>query len=302
MSDDNATRTEAKKRSLHFGLRTVFVIFTLVCLCLGWFMYRVNQQRRVVAKLLKNGASFQYSPFTSLHPWGDVLPDWLRARLYGVLRYSDDLQWVTEVTVNDPKFNDEDLDVLSELPQLRYLNLMGTGVTDDGVEKLQNLTTLRALKFSGTKIADAGLPAISRLHNLRVLVLTETAVTDAGLTQLQSLSKLDELYLDGTKVTGACLHNLAAIDSLRVIHLRNTLLCGEGLTELAKMPTLEAVDATNTPISDADMIYLEQIHNATVWISGTRLSASSLRQLPPGCQGTINGTPVKTVKQAARGQ
>ena len=228
MSDDNATRTEARKRSLRFRLKTVFVIFTLVCLCLGWFMYRVNQQRRVVAKLLKNGATIQCNPFTSLHLWDDVLPDGLRARINGVLRYSNDLQWVTEVTVNDPRFNDEDLDILSELPQLRYLNLMGTGVTDDGLEKLKNLKGLDVLKFSGTRITDAGLPAISKLQNLYVLVLSETAVTDSGLTPLQNLSKLDELYLDGTKVTGACLHNLAAIDSLRVIHLRNTSLCGEG--------------------------------------------------------------------------
>ena len=68
------------------------------------------------------------------------------------------------------------------------------------------------------------------------------------------------------------------------------------------MPNLEVVDARNTPISDADMSYLEQIHNATVWISGTRLSASSLRQLPPGWERTINGTPVKTVKPADGGQ
>ena len=86
--------------------------------------------------------------------------------------------------------------------------------------------------------------------------------------------------MNGTKVTGACLRDLAAIKSLRVIHLRDTLVSGEGLAELEKLPMLEVVEAIDTPISDADIPYLRQIHNAVVRVAGSKLSLEAQQQLP----------------------
>jgi hypothetical protein len=290
MSNDNMTRSEAKTRWSRFGLRTLFVVFTLVSLCLGWFMYRVNQQRRVVAALQRHRAQIQFSPFSATRPWSDRLPEWLRSRLTNALRSSPDLQWVTDVTVDDRQFGDNDLDGLRNLPHLRYLSLIGTGVTDAGIERIEDLKALDALEFSGENITHNGMPFLAELANLKWLVLTDTAVTDSGIAYLGTLNKLDELHLNGTKVTGGCLHNLAAIESLRLIHLTNTSVCGERLAELAKMRSREVVEATNTPISDADVRYLEQIHNAILWIGSTKLSSNALGQLPAGWRTSNRAT------------
>lgn len=77
----------------------------------------------------------------------------------------------------------------------------GTSVTNTDVEAISQLVELRELNLYSTKITNAALIHFDRLRRLRTLHLADTNVSDEGLESLRSLSNLRELYLNQTKVS-----------------------------------------------------------------------------------------------------
>jgi hypothetical protein len=305
-----ATATR-KRRWLRFGMRTLLVLVTLLCVWLGWLMHGVHKQRNAVAKLEKHGARFVYFPVFAMSPWNDILPPSVRRRLNASLP-SNDWKRLISVWVENVDFRDEDIDIFRDLPHLDRLRLPGTSLTDAGLSRLANLnaTNLTLLDLRQTKITDAGLAEVgkvkglewlfladtgitdaglehvAKLADLEYLSLDDTQVTDAGIVHLRSLRKLDDLSLDRTSVSGACLEDLAAIKSLRILDLRESQVRGEGLAHLAVLPKLEVLVLNDTPVSDADLAYLRQLsHVAGLWVRGTKLSAEAITQLPNATTG-----------------
>jgi hypothetical protein len=275
---DNKPR---RRRWIRYGLRTVLILLTIVCLWLGWFMTQVQKQRRAVAVLEKYSAAITYSAFYQYSPWSAILPRRLIQWLNGALSGNDILQRVTGVTIERDTLDEQDLAVLTDLPYLRYLSLSGPAVTDASVHHVENLTQLKCFKLIGTNVSDAGLQFVSKLENVESLILTETPFTEAGIKHLRNLKNIDELYLDDTRVTGACLEDLTAIKNLRVLHLNNTHVRGEGIIQFSEMPNLEIVFLKNTPISDADLPFLKQIpSHVLVYLSKTKISREAAQQLP----------------------
>ncbi len=83
------------------------------------------------------------------------------------------------VTFSRKEVTDEQLDVLSTLPNLESLYLFSSKVTDAGVEKLAKLKTLRELQLLIPQVTDAGLADLELLTELRLLVLLSENVTSA---------------------------------------------------------------------------------------------------------------------------
>ena len=99
-------------------------------------------------------------------------------------------------------FGDAQLAKLGPLgPNLRWLDLAGTRVTDAGLASLAAMPHLVRLHLERTAVTDAGLESVASLTNLRYLNLYGTAVTDTGLEALRRLPELKQLYLWQTKVT-----------------------------------------------------------------------------------------------------
>ena len=99
-------------------------------------------------------------------------------------------------------FGDEDLAKLAPIaPNLRWLDLAGTKITDAGLGQLKAAPNLTRLHLERTGITDSGLTNLAPLVNLEYLDLYGTSVTDTGLDTLQSLPKLKQIYLWQTKVT-----------------------------------------------------------------------------------------------------
>lgn len=77
--------------------------------------------------------------------------------------------------------DDRTLDFLSDMHQLRELDLNDSSVSDAGLAKLARLPTLRTLRLRGTRITDAGfrehllpLPALEQLDLRQTAVGVET--------------------------------------------------------------------------------------------------------------------------------
>ena len=120
-------------------------------------------------------------------------------------------------------FGDARIGALRALaPQVVWLDLGGTSVTDAGLAVVGQLPHLVRLDLSRTRITDAGLVPLGKLAYLESLNLYGTGVGDAGLARLEGLTKLRSLYVWGTAVTPS------GIDRLKQTH--RDLRVEEGLT------------------------------------------------------------------------
>ena len=64
---------------------------------------------------------------------------------------------LVEIDLSETKVTDDDLRLVSQLAELRTLNLHRTGISDAGVEHLVGLKHLTTLTLGDTRITNAGL-------------------------------------------------------------------------------------------------------------------------------------------------
>ncbi len=99
-------------------------------------------------------------------------------------------------------FDDAKLARLAALgPNIRWLDVGGTGISDAGLALLAKMPNLQRLHLERTAVGDAGIAHLASLNHLEYLDLYDTKVTDAGLETLQTLPRLKEVYLWETQVT-----------------------------------------------------------------------------------------------------
>jgi internalin A len=97
------------------------------------------------------------------------------------------------------------------VPTVERIWLDNTGVTDDGLKLLRVCPELRFLTLNGTAITDRGVAELAAHHpDLDTLSLNNTKITDAALADLARLSKLKHLWLRGTAITDARFRRLQA--------------------------------------------------------------------------------------------
>ncbi len=79
---------------------------------------------------------------------------------------------ITGVSLRGTWVNDADLRKLSELPDLTYLELSLTHITDQGMSELRNLSGITELNlYFAEYVTDEGIAAIKDWKKLRVLNL-----------------------------------------------------------------------------------------------------------------------------------
>lgn len=132
-----------------------------------------------------------------------------------------------------------------------YLNVHATNaldrIDDGAVESLRGLAPqVLWLDLGQTRITDTAIEAVAALTNLTRLRLNNTSVTDAGLGRIGSLAHLESLNLYGTRVTDAGLAKLEAAKSLRMLYVWQTGVTSDGVARLrSALPKLTI--ETGTP-------------------------------------------------------
>ena len=87
----------------------------------------------------------------------------------------------------NPDVTDKTLAYLSEMHQLRELDLNDTQVSDEGLSALAELDSLESLRLRATRVTDRGFrDHLMPLPNLRRLDLRETDVTAETVTEWQT--------------------------------------------------------------------------------------------------------------------
>jgi hypothetical protein len=83
---------------------------------------------------------------------------------------------------------------ISGLPNLSRLYLDNTLITDEGIAFLKNTTELRYLNLVGTSITEKGLRALSSLPHLKSVYLYQSEVKMEAIAEIQQ--RMPKVYFD----------------------------------------------------------------------------------------------------------
>ncbi len=161
-------------------------------------------------------------------------------QLGGVARLSG--AGVQVVSLTDTLTVDEDLRMLSALPELKTLFLGNTRITDAGLAYLAPLKNLEKLSLSRDAISDAGLEHLVGLNKLKHLDLFHTPISDAGLEYVARLRELETLKLNDTNISDQGLRTLTGLTHLKQVWLKDTQATPAGIDKLkAAIPGLQVL-------------------------------------------------------------
>jgi hypothetical protein len=135
------------------------------------------------------------------------------------------------------------------------LTALSVGEVDDtAATRIAKCRSLRQLELVYSGITNDGLKAIATLPGLRRLSLSSTVITDAGMVHLKALPHLEHVELRATEVSDETLKHLAEIKTLTRLDLHGSGLPGvnlgerftvEGLQQLKRLPRLRTLWLTN---------------------------------------------------------
>ncbi len=191
-----------------------------------WMPLPSERERQIFAEVVRRGAGVGGSRyFRSAEQTFAVsifqTRDWSGGRQ--VLPLLPNLTSLSELSVFAMMMDNDDIEHLGRIPNLKYLDLSSTPITtaqwkplagddpapagkadagaDNATCKPGLSQHLEMLIYNHAPMTDADLEQIAKFTKLTWLDLGETPVTDAGLTHLETLTKLQYVNLYFTQVT-----------------------------------------------------------------------------------------------------
>ena len=223
----------AKRRRLSLSLRTLFVVVTVLCVAFAVVANRANRQRRAVARLQEVNAVARYDYEERANSPPPTL-SWLR-KLLGI----DYFDTATLVFFMGNKTQGEDLEILSDLPHVVYLNLEQSNLPADALVRIEKLSNLKSIGLGGTNGTDSALEHLGRMPQLESITIDYfnrpgSHVTNQGLAHLSKLKNLSSLVLNSSYISDAGLVHLQGMDHLEQLTLYDTRVTQEGVAQLQK--------------------------------------------------------------------
>lgn len=119
-------------------------------------------------------------------------------------------------------FTGSGLDKLPCTATLTNIDLLSSGITDEGLKAISNFKKLQSLRVNGGTPTDAGFTVLAKLKELVCLDLYGTTFGDEAATAISTLPNLAKLELYGTKITDVGLKKLQSLKTLTSIGLGGT--------------------------------------------------------------------------------
>lgn len=217
MSDNKQNR-----RWLRFSLRSTLGVATALCIWIGWYSGRSENQREAVAWGRNAGGgirySFEYDFDRNLPRNGTpAVPDWLHEFL-GIDYFST----VVSFDLSDSEL--EDLTPVAKFTSLQRLQLWVAEIDD--LAALSSLTDLKSLELTAPQVDN--FRPLSALTNLEYLFICDSKADD--LTPLTGLANLRVLQLINMPVSD--LSPLAGLKGLELLKLKNVSVTGDKVAQL----------------------------------------------------------------------
>ena len=159
-----------------------------------------------------------------------------------------------------------DYSFLSQLPDLRYLELEGCVLTSAALEEIGACTKLDVLILANCGVSN--INALSSMQGLRILDLSDNSVN--SITPISNLTALDELYLGHNALT--VLPSMRGLKSLRVLDLSYNSIDYVG--SLSACTTLQRLNLEHNRLTSVsplgaltELVWLNGSNNAVLDVS-----------------------------------
>lgn len=189
---------------------------------------------------------------------------------------------------------DAGMRLLTNFPQLTYINLSDTLAGDESIAGLASLRLLQQAGLYRTRITDRALASLAALPQLRSLDLMQTKITDEGLANLIPAAGLESLRFSDCNVTDRGLAFVSALGELKSLEFSGIHASDAGLSYIAHLSKLQVLRVDRNPFTDAGVAHLIRLPAVeSITLSG-RFTDSALNHL-----GTIRTLKKLSVQNGA---
>ena len=289
------------RRWFRFGLRTMLLALTVLCIWLGFKVNAARRQHDAVQAILQAGGTVAYD--YQMVPVADTFnidrnavpsaPSWLRS-VFGDDFFSNviyvgfqgagadfelprlaDLPSIRRIIIRSiptassgalaqMHLRDDDLAIFGQLRQLQELRVHGQEVEGSGLRSLVDLKHLNKLDLYGTFINDTGLEQVGKLTRLQNVILSTDRISDAGLQYLSTIPKL-ALDLTGPSIfpiSDTRLQALGRLNNLDVLGFNKAHFDDENsLKHLKNLTNLSGLVFRDCNVTDAGLHNLRGFKN-----------------------------------------
>jgi len=177
---------------------------------------------------------------------------------------------------------DDGLKLLRRLPDVTWLSLEDSKVTDAGLIHVVELKNLKYIYFGHSRVKGPGLVHLKQLKNLYHLSLRYMPVKDKWLRHVGEMSQIQSLGLDDTPTTNNSLLLLEKMTNLKSLWLDRSKVSSEGLAHLKSFSKIEKLDLDGLTFDASDLRHLESLPKlATLYLSDMPLTDDDLVHLEP---------------------
>jgi hypothetical protein len=195
-----------QKRGTQLSLADLLVTVTLLGVALGYWQFLERQEkadREVVRELMQSGKVVRQSY------WPAVIGQWLPSRL----RRSGSR--ITAVSIDVP--NDDQVELITNLPHLRSLRLGGGTYDKHSLNRLPSMRYLQDLRLAGTELEPETVAALSDCELVRQLNLTHSNLANDALAYLGKMPQLSRLMALKTFIPDKAWQESELKDKLEVL-------------------------------------------------------------------------------------
>jgi hypothetical protein len=159
------------------------------------------------------------------------------------------LRNVACVYMDFPVKNQDSLQFLPRLPQLKVLNDPAACISDDGLRYVAACPSLE--EFSSiSAMTDVGLKRLATAPSLRRLkIVSLWRVTDEGLVGIEKLTHLAYLAIVRSRITHRGVARLKNLVSLTELNLSESLIADDAVEEFGQFKNLERLTLHGTKLS-----------------------------------------------------
>lgn len=269
---------EAVRRRFRFGLKSLLVVVTLLCIVLASISKPLLERRR--QQQLLDQVTALGGRISNL---GTILLPQTPGRfLLSIFSASYDRYLLYRIDLSKTKVRDDDLESIAQLKHVKELNLSGTKISDAGLTHLRNAGFLTRLNLSQTAVTDKAVADLLTMDILASLDVTGSAISYEALEKLDSKLRYahfcEERAIRELKAAG-----IGVVDVPRIIEgdeSRESWIVTAGsevrdvVVGMSRPVTLTTKDVEN--LGYLDSLRQMRFHTAKVGANGI----ASLRQLP----------------------
>jgi hypothetical protein len=167
------------------------------------------------------------------------------------------------LTITLDNFDDDALLKIGAIPQLAYLKLSDSDITDRGLPAIGKLTHLQMLYADQCELTGAGVMKTDWPQSLILLNISFNKLGDDCMQKFVGLKNLQHLQISRTGLTDAAAKWISKNPNITALEVQDNNIGDKAMSYIATMPKLQFLDITSTHATDRSLTELQKVKTLT---------------------------------------